>query len=451
MKREHFKILIVDDEQEYRDVMQMILRSKGFTVEMASGVEEAMKALDEKEYDLVLSDLIMKGKTGIDLLEEVKNKYPEIEVIIFTGYGSVKNAIEAIRKGAFSYFIKSHDPEELLIEINKLIKVKYLKNQNALLKEQNSSTGFMLNSNSESFKRVLRVAKKAAVSNVNVLILGESGVGKEVFARYIHQYSQRAENSFVPVNCHAFSESLLESELFGHEKGAFTGALEAREGRFEAAEEGTLFLDEIGETSQSTQVKLLRSLENKRIERLGSNRVIDVDFRLICATNRNLKEMILDGDFREDLYYRISTIVIEIPPLRERKEDLNQLIDYFIEKSSVELKKKIMHIDDDVLKFLLNYDYPGNVRELKNLIERLIVLSDGGKITREDLPELSTNQSMTKESEEIRTLKEVRNSAEQKHIKKVLSQCNNNLTQTSDKLGISRRQLFNKMTEYGMK
>jgi len=451
MKKEHFRILIVDDEKEYREVMHMILTSKGFVADMASSVDEALQCLSEKQYHLVLSDLIMKGRSGIDLLEDVKSQYTDVEVIIITGYGSVKNAIEAIRKGAFSYFIKSHDPEELIIEINKLIKVTELKHENALLKEQVSPVEFMLNSKSESFKKVLRVAKKAAASNINVLILGESGVGKEVFARYIHQSSLRTDKAFIPVNCHAFSESLLESELFGHEKGAFTGALEAREGRFEAAEEGTLFLDEIGETSQSTQVKLLRSLENKRIERLGSNRIIDVDFRLICATNRNIKELILNGDFREDLFYRISTIVIEIPPLRERKEDLGQLIDYFIKRSCSELKKNINHIDDDVMSFLLKYDYPGNVRELKNLIERLIVLSDGGKISKDDMPELNSIPVMETDSGEIKTLKEIRSEAERKHIKMVLNQYDDNLTQSADKLGISRRQLFNKMTEYGMK
>ncbi len=289
MKKDHFKILIVDDEQEYREVLHLILKSKGFKTDMVSGADEAMEALAKKTYQLVLSDLIMKGKSGIELLEDIKETYPEQEVIIFTGYGSVKNAVDAIRKGAFSYFIKSHDPEELLMEINKLMRVEELKQENAILKEQQSPVEFLLTTQSESLRKIIKIAEKAAGSNINILILGESGVGKEVFARYIHQCSKRAHKGFVPVNCHAFSESLLESELFGHEKGAFTGALETRQGRFEAAEDGTLFLDEIGETSLSTQVKLLRSLENKRIERLGSNRIIDVDFRLICATNRNLK------------------------------------------------------------------------------------------------------------------------------------------------------------------
>jgi len=451
MKKDHFKILIVDDEQEYREVLHLILKSKGFKTDMVSGADEAMEALAKNSYQLVLSDLIMKGKSGIELLEEIKETYPEQEVIIFTGYGSVKNAVDAIRKGAFSYFIKSHDPEELLMEINKLMRVEELKQENAILKEQQSPVEFLLTTQSEALRKIIKIAEKAAGSNINILILGESGVGKEVFARYIHQCSKRAHKGFVPVNCHAFSESLLESELFGHEKGAFTGALETRQGRFEAAEDGTLFLDEIGETSLSTQVKLLRSLENKRIERLGSNRIIDVDFRLICATNRNLKEMILQGEFREDLFYRISTIAIEIPPLRKRKEDLPQLIDFFLEKSCADLKKDVARIDDDVMRFLLKYDYPGNVRELKNLIERLVVLSDGGVITKEDMPELSNIPIIEGDSGELKTLKEIRAEAEKKHIMKALDHCEDNLTQTAEKLGISRRQLFNKMTEYEMK
>lgn len=447
----NFKILVVDDEIEYREVLEMILCENGYIIETACSGEEALEKLENDSFDLILSDLIMEGMDGIQLLKEIKKKYADTEVIIVTGYGTVQNAVEAMKKGAFTYFIKSHDPEELLIEIENIKKLVYLESDNDILRSQQKDLNFMLKTNSRRFRKTIDIAQKAAKSNVNILLLGESGVGKEVFARYIHNCSDRKERHFIPVNCHAFSDSLLESELFGHEKGAFTGATDRRKGRFEAAHGGSLFLDEIGDISLSTQVKLLRTIETKEIERLGSNKPIDIDFRLICATNKDLNSAITNGEFREDLFYRISTITIEIPPLRERKEDISNLIDFFFEKSKVELKKRVEKIEKEVMDFLLSYDYPGNVRELKNIVERLVVLSDDGIIKEVDLPEDKSKYRYDENTKEIKPLKDVRKEAEAKHIEKVLKQCDYNITEAARKLNISRRQLFNKITEYELK
>ncbi len=448
---ESLRILAVDDEEKHLRAMKIILGDKGYEVDLANSGEEALLKLEIKEYDLVITDLKMGGIDGVELLEMISQKYTHTEVIIVTGYGSVKNAVEAMKKGAYSYFIKSHDPEELILEIAKIRKLKSLEKDNEILREQQDQDNFLLTSKSRAFRNALDIAKKAAQSNSNILILGESGVGKEVFAKYIHRCSERNRKPFIAVNCHVFSDSLLESELFGHEKGAFTGAIERRKGRFEAAKEGTILLDEIGDISLSTQVKLLRVLEEKSIERIGSNKPIDVNFRLLCATNKDLKEAISEGAFREDLYYRISTIKIEIPPLRDRKEDLPALIDFFISQYSNDLKKGIKSIDDEVMTYLLNYDYPGNVRELKNMIEMLVVLSEKGVIQYKYVKDKIETVVKMESIEDIRPLREVRKEMESKYIEYALNLCEGNMNLTSEKLGMSRRQLFNKITEYNIK
>lgn len=446
-----FKILVVDDEQGYRDTIKLILTSNGYTVKTVTSGEEALQALKKENFHLVLTDYIMSGISGIELLEIIKESYPEIEVIVFTGNASIDNAITAIKKGASSYFIKGHDPEELLLNIEKIQEIHSLKYKDEVSK-LDYTREFMLTTKNPRFQRTLDIAKKAAESNSNILILGESGVGKEVLAKYIHQNSPRFDQAFTAVNCHAFTGTLLESELFGHEKGAFTGALSRRIGRFEAANNGTLMLDEIGDTLLDTQVKLLRTIENKTIERIGSNQLIEVDFRLISATNKNLYQMIASGDFREDLFYRISTITIDMPPLRERKEDLKDLIEFFLQKFSRELNKEIKKIDIKVTKYLLNYNYPGNIRELKNIIERMVVLSTNGVISDKDLPDMGRFRvTYDDQREENQSLKAVRHKAESEHIANVLREHNYNMKETAKSLGISRRQLFNKMNEYNLR
>jgi len=438
MNQTHFKILLVDDEREYLDVIKLILESNNFKVKTANSGKDALNKMLKESFDLVITDLIMPEMTGLELLDEIKAQHSDTEVILFTGYGSVQNAVDAMKKGAFGYFIKSHDPDELILEIKKVAKLRqYIK------RAEKDVTEFVMGTKNPAFKKVLDTIEKASKTDVNILLLGESGVGKEILAQHIHQLSTRNKEAFVPVNCHAFSESLLESELFGHEKGAFTGANDTRIGRFEAADYGTLFLDEIGDTTPNIQVKLLRSLESKAIERIGSNQLREIDFRLVCATNRDLNDMISKGEFREDLFYRISTITVTIPPLRERKEDLPSLIQYFFDKVKTEMKKEITHIEDLVITRLLQYDYPGNIRELRNIIERLVVLSDNGEILAEDLPEHFDGEPTEEE-----TLRSYREQAEKVFIIKVLEENKYNMTKSAAKLGISRRQLFNKIEKY---
>ncbi len=444
-----FKILVVDDEEEFRNVYRLMLEYKGYEVTLAASGEECLDFLEKNSYDLVLTDLKMDGMDGIELLKKIKDNNYSCEVILVTAFSTVENAVTAMKLGAFGYFIKGQDPQILLKEIGKLVKINELKNDNRDIKNNLMNFNYLLDTDSKKFKEVLRISEKAASSNSNILILGESGTGKEVIAKYIHQCSSRKDENFVAVNCQVFSDGLLESELFGHEKGAFTGALEKRIGRFEKAHKGTLFLDEIGEIPANTQVKLLRAIENKSIERIGSNKKLEIDLRLISATNRNLDKEIAEGRFREDLFYRINTITIEIPPLRERKEDIPDFIRFFLNNFKDEMKKNISHVEDGLMEILINYDYPGNVRELKNIIERLVVLSDNGILKKKDLPVIKPRNNDNFEfNTGLHTLRDVRQNAEISYIKHVLVRCDNNISEASRILDISRRQLYNKLYEY---
>jgi len=447
-----FKILVVDDELVFRDVYSIIFEDKGYETYVAESGEECLNILKEQNFDLVLTDLKMKDMSGIELLKKIRENHYSCEVMMVTGFGTVESAVNAMKLGAFGYFIKGNDPEVLLKEIEKLVKIKKLEKDNASIRNKLINFDYLLDSNNEKFKNILRVSEKAAMSNSNILILGESGTGKEVIAKYIHQYSERKNENFIAVNCQIFSDGVLESELFGHEKGAFTGAVEKRIGRFEEANNGTLFLDEIGELALNTQVKLLRAIENKTIERIGSNKSISTNIRLVSATNRKINEEIKNGKFREDLYYRINTITIEVPPLRERKEDILILINFFLKQMQNEMKKKIVEVEDGLIDLLVNYDYPGNIRELKNIIERLVVLSDNGVIRKRDLPDLNMiYEENLEDNKNIKSLKDVRSIAELKYIKLVLERCNGNISEAARVMEISRRQLFNKLVEYGIK
>lgn len=455
---EPYKILIVDDEKEYRDTYRMILEAKGFTVGDAESVDEALSALEREYYPIVLTDVMMPNRGGMDLLNEINHLYQDrIQVIMVTGYGSVETAVESMRQGAFGYFIKSHKPEELLAEIEKAKKLVRLQVQQQTLARNNSTPGFLATSKSPRMREVFQMVDAVANSNANVLLLGESGVGKEIIAQMIHQQSERCAMPFVAINCQSFSESLLESELFGYEKGAFTGAATKRIGRFEESNGGTIFLDEIGEMSLSTQVKLLRVLESKRIERIGSNKPIYVDYRLINATNRNLTKAIKEGYFREDLLYRINTITIDIPPLRERKEDLDDLIHFFIALHCREMKKEIVEIDEATYEALLHYDYPGNIRELKNVIERLIVLSKDQVMCMS--PHALKEYGVSSEKKQLiggatlshLSYREARKQFESDYIQKVMEAHHQNMTHAAKHMEMSRRQLFNKIVEYQLK
>lgn len=448
----NLRILVVDDQEEYREALRILLSDKPYIVDTVESAESAINKLNKVNYDLVITDLKMKNIDGMALLKNIKINKIESEVIIITGHGSINNAVLAMKEGAFSYFIKSNDPEELLKEIEKVEQLKKLGSyQNS--EKLSFNNQHLLETYNNKYKNVIRLAQKASKSNANVLILGETGVGKEVIAKHIHELSDRKNYSFIDVSCNSFSETLLESELFGHEKGSFTGANERRIGRFEAANKGVLFLDEIGDISTSAQLKILKSIENKTIERIGNNKPVEIDFRLICATNKDLFKEISRGTFREDLFYRISTIVINIPPLRERREDVDLLTEFFIKKYSDENKKTIKGMDNEIKIFLKHYNFPGNIRELKNIIERLVVLSDDQILRYSDLYIHGSdyNETNNLDDDEIIYLSEIKKEAEAIYIRKVLNKCNNNVSESAKKLGLSRRQLYNKISEYNLK
>jgi len=454
MTNKQFKILIVDDEPDYCEVLDTILSAKGYTTRKTSKPREVVDMLTEEDFDLVLSDLIMPEMDGISLLKAIKKKQPNTYVIIMTAFGTIENAVNAMKLGAYTYAIKGSNPEELLTEIENISKMRAYDKEEKKAADSAGQTEYMLDSGNAQYRHVLDIAKKAAQSDVNILILGESGVGKEVIAEFIHRESKRKDKPFMDINCYALSDSLIESELFGHEKGAFTGAASMRIGRFEAANGGTLFLDEIGDIPMSTQAKILKAIESKKILRIGRNDPISVDFRLISATNKDLQLEIREGRFREDLFYRLSTIIIEVPPLRKRKEDLDKLIDFFIKKSEAVMNVEIKEIDRNVTNFLRSYDYPGNVRELKNMIERLVVLSENGVISEAGLMNTKAApeaESMTDFFGNDRPLREIRSDFEAKYIEMLLEKNNHNIGKTAEILGISRRQLFNKISEYGLK
>lgn len=453
-----FKILVIDDEIEYRDVLENIFRINGYYVDTAESGEYGLELLKKNNYDLAVTDLLMNGMDGLEFLQKSKEKYPGLEVLIVTGYGSVKNAVEAMKFGAFGYFVKSHDPEELIMEIKKIERISHLENSNAILRIQQLDSGYLLETKNSAFKNVLDIAGKVASNDTNVLILGESGVGKEVLARYIHQCSSRNKDPFISINCSSFPDSLVEAELYGYEKGSFTGASSSRIGRFEAADNGILFIDEIGDIPLQTQVKLLQNLENKEIQRIGSNKNIKINFKLIAATNLDLQDAIEAGTFREDLFYRISTIIIKIPPLRERKEDIDSLLWFFIRKAEKDLNKKARGLEPGLLDFLTNYNYPGNLREMRNIVERLVVLAESETLKLSDLPDYCLARSRTasgkresvKNISDIRPLRDVRREFESIYIKNALDICRGNISETARKLDMSRRQLTNKINDYSL-
>lgn len=441
------KLLVVDDESEFRLLLRIILRKQGYEVDLAENGQMAIEMIEQNVYDIVLTDMLMDGLSGLDVLRYIKSKKVDVECIIITAHASVENAVDAMKEGAFSYFIKSNNPEELIFDIKKIAKIRDLSAENQRLKSQGQLKKIVLETQSVNFKKTLELTEKVAKTDSNVLILGESGVGKEVLARHIHNCSQRQAGVFMPVNCYSFSESLLESELYGHEKGAFTGSKELRKGRFEAATNGTLFLDEVGDIPMATQTKILRNIENKEIERIGSNKTIKTDFRLITATNKNLQKEIVNQRFRQDLFYRISTVIIEVPPLRERKEDLPMLLKHFIHTAQVEMGKTIKGISNDLMDILLNYDYPGNIRELKNIVERLVVLADEEELTPTAIAHYNVFESNQMSSNQM-SLKAVRGEAEKKHIQTVLRENDFNMESSAKVLEISSRQLYNKLKEY---
>ncbi|HZU99299.1 MAG TPA: sigma-54 dependent transcriptional regulator [Planctomycetota bacterium] len=449
------KILIADDKQGLRDVLLEALAGAGHEVE---GVEDGTRALAkvaEKTYDLVVTDLKMPGVDGIELLRSVRERAPQTGVILMTAHGTVDTAVEAMRLGALDYVEKPFPLSAMEAKVEKALERQRLVSENAYLKEeiQHRVLGDEILGGSAPMKKVFELISKVSETTTPVLILGESGTGKELVAREIHRKSPRASGPFVAVNCAALAEGILESELFGHEKGSFTGATAAKKGKLELAEKGTLFLDEIGDIPIGTQVKLLRFLQEKEIERVGGNKTIKLDVRVLAATNRDLKKRIEEKHFREDLYYRVNVISIQIPPLRDRREDIPPLVTGFLERLEKEIGRKGT-IDDEALSLLQMYDWPGNVRELENVIERALVLAEEACITAKDLPgEIRGGEGARQaqaEYYETSGLQGQIERIEREIIRKALEETDWNQTRAAQELGLKRSSLQYKMKKYNL-
>lgn len=449
-----YTILIVDDEESQREILGGYLRKKGYKVISAGSGSDGISIVKNNSIDIILSDYKMPDKTGMEVLQEVKQINPEIAFVILTAYGTVENAVNAMRLGAFDYISKPVNLEELDILIAKIIENKNLKSEVKLLRSQLQDKYKISSivSKSPKMQNILSIASRAADSKATILINGESGTGKEVLAKSIHFASLRKEFPFIAVNIPALPETLLESELFGHEKGAFTGADKVKKGRFELADKGTIFLDEIGDVPLGVQVKLLRVLQEQKIERLGATEIINIDVRIIAATHQELENKIKSGDFREDLYYRLNIVTITIPPLRERREDITALIENFVLKYSKENNKDNIEISREALDFLLKYNYPGNVRELENIIERAVVLCRDKIITLADLPNnIRESKNEENSSSDNLSLTEQVELLEKKLIYDALSKTNGNQTLAAKMLGLTERNIRYKIEKYGMK
>ena len=447
MTAEAFRIMVVDDEGPMRHSLAEWLINEGYQADTAAGGHEALEKMKSSAFDLVLVDIKMPGMDGIEVLRHVREDYPQTLVIMITAYGSIQSAIEAMKAGAADYLLKPFDPEQLMLLIEKMIGHKALIDENAALKarllERDKAAFEDLVGQSEAMTRVFALIEDVATTDAPVLITGETGTGKELVARAIHARGERALCPFVAINCGGFAETLLESELFGHERGAFTGAVRARRGRIEIADTGTLFLDEVGDISARMQVDLLRVLEDKTFQRVGGGERLKSDFRLICATHRDLKAMVDDGRFRADFYFRIYVINIEVPPLRERVEDIGLLAMHFLERYSMEMGKPIEGFDPEALAALKTYDWPGNVRELRNVIERAVVVSRSDQIGRNELTFLRPTAGLMGPP---RTLKET----ELALIRQSLETQGWNVTRAAEVLGISRVTLARKIKRYGL-
>ncbi len=441
------RILIADDEKSIRDSIKFILDEEGYETVSAADGEEALKNLAEQNFDLVISDIKMPTVDGMELLERGSKVSPDTFFIIMTAYASISSAIQALRSGAYDYLIKPLEFDDLLIRIKRLFEFKDLVAENiALRKRISSETGYVnLIGESKQIKKVFDIIEQVAQTNSNVLITGKSGTGKELVAKAIHQKSNRKENVFLPINCGAIAENLIESELFGHKKGAFTGATEDKIGLFKAADGGTLFLDEIGELPLNLQVKLLRALEDKEFYPVGSVKPVSSNVRIIAATNQNLFEKAQNGEFREDLYYRLNVVEINLPPLNERKEDIPLLVNHFIEKYSKEMGKKVIGINNDALRLLINHNWRGGVRELENVIERAIIFAKGTTITIDELADyLKQNVTLTDFPD---SLKDALSKFERDHIIKVLKKVDFVKEDAAKALNIGLSSLYRKMEE----
>jgi len=440
---EQFSILIVDDELSVRDSLYNWFIEDGYEVDCAEDAKKGLSAIETKNYDIILADIKMPGMDGLEMHRRIKSLNKDAIVIIMTAFASVETAVQALKEGAYDYVTKPFDPDDLSHLIRNATKQISLKVENEVLKETLTNLENIedIIGRSPAMQKVLHEVASIAQSSSSVIISGESGTGKELIAKAIHSNSSRKYFPLVSVHCGALSESILESELFGHEKGAFTGAILNRKGRFEMANGGTIFLDEIATISTKMQIELLRVLESKTFVRVGGNKEITSDFRVICATNKDLKKMVENGTFREDLYYRLNVVSIDVPPLRERIEDIGLLVDYFIKKYCKAMSRNLVTVDSAALKRLENFEFPGNVRELENMIERAIVIGNGKEIRLKDLP-------IAKEliNSNVESLDEL----EKKHILQILNKYDWNISRSAKALKVDRVTLYNKIKKHSL-
>jgi two-component system NtrC family response regulator len=448
-------ILIIDDEKNYLLILEAILEEEGYTVTALGDPVMAMTYLEESEVDVVITDMKMPGMTGQEVLENVRRHHPHIPVMIMTAFGTIDRAVEAMKSGAFDYITKPFSNDEILLSVRKALKLSHAERQNRLLRESLAEKfgKEAILGNSKAMQDVLALAGKVAPTRSNVLITGESGTGKELVARAIHIASDRKDMPFVSVNCMSLNPGVLESELFGHEKGSFTGAMALKRGRFELAQGGTLFLDEIGELSLEMQVKLLRVLQERVIERVGGTETLAVDFRLVAATNKNLQEEIVAGRFREDLFYRLNVVNIHLPPLRERREDIPILASHFLRKFSLENNREVLGFTAGAIDYLSAYEWPGNVRQLENVIERCVVLSSRDVIDVEDLPpELRDEEMQFKSAVDLLPLKinlsETLEKIEAALIRRAMVHSGFVQVKTAEMLDVSKSLLQYKLKKY---
>ena len=451
------RILVVDDEDFILDSVSGILEDEGFSVKTCSNGKDCLAILNLGDIpDLVLLDIWMPDIDGIEVLKQIKKYWPFLPVIIMSGHGTVETAVKATKLGAFDFIEKPLSIEPLIVAIENALKFKDLQEENILLKEKTKKR-IEITGKSKKIQQLKEQIKIVAPTDAWILITGENGTGKEIVAQTIHRLSKRSHKPLVEVNCAAIPEELIESELFGHEKGAFTGAVSMKRGKFDLANGGTLFLDEIGDMALKTQAKILRILQEQKFERVGGSKTISVDVRIIAATNKDLEEEIKKGNFREDLYFRLNVIPIEVPPLRERKEDIPLLVEEFL----MDYSKGKIKIDEKAVKALCNYDWPGNVRELKNLIERLVILSKDNIIRLEDIPKNIRQNSVSQEMSHKEIdfdlscfscpdFKQAKSMFEKEYIKKKLEEFGGNIKKTAEAIGIERRHLYRKLKALGI-
>jgi two-component system, NtrC family, nitrogen regulation response regulator NtrX len=443
-------ILVVDDEPAIQSALRGVLEDEGYRVSTVGSGEEALRLVVEDIPDVVFLDIWMPKKDGLDTLADLKRARPESAVIVISGHGTIDTAVKATRLGAYDFIEKPLSLEKTLVTVTRALEHTRLERENAHLKARLDLRAEIIGE-SDVMRALREQIATAAPTSGRVLIHGENGSGKELVARAIHALSSRREQPFVEVNCAAIPEELIESELFGHEKGAFTGAVARRRGKFEIADGGTLFLDEIGDMSLKTQAKVLRALEEQVIERVGGREPLKVDVRVIAASNRNLESLIAQGNFREDLFYRLSVIPVEVPPLRARRDDIPMLVDHFVALFCVENGKRIKAVSGEALAYFLAYDWPGNIRELRNMVERLVIMTAGDVIGPDDLPApLRPKDAVAVGADGQRSLKEARDGFERAYILAELRAHDWNMTRTAERLGIERSHLYRKIKGYGI-